>query len=183
MPRYFAFLRAINVGGRNVKMEALRDAFVAMGFGGVETFIASGNVIFSSRSSGPVLEGKIETGLRETLGYEVKTFLRDDAELAAIARYRPFSNADAMAAHGVYVGFLAEPLSLSGEEMLARFQTDMDGFHAHGREVYWKRLQRQTDSKFSNAMFERTLRISATWRNVNTVQRLAAKYGIAGVDV
>ncbi|MBK8836051.1 MAG: hypothetical protein IPO29_14795 [Anaerolineae bacterium] len=48
----------------------------------------------------------------------------------------------------------------------------------HGREVYWKSIQRQTDSKFSNAVFERTLKISATWRNVNTVQRLATKYGL-----
>ena len=178
MPRYFAFLRAINVGGRNVKMEALRDAFVAMGFGGVETFIASGNVIFSSRSSGPVLEGKIETGLRETLGYEVKTFLRNDAELSGIAKHPAFPEADVLAAHAVHVGLLAHPLSPAGEAALASFRTEIDDFHARGREVYWRRLQRQTDSKFSNAVFERALKTSATWRNINTVQRLVAKYGL-----
>ena len=48
MPRYIAFLRAVNVGGRIVKMDALRAHFEAAGFTGVETFIASGNVIFSS---------------------------------------------------------------------------------------------------------------------------------------
>ncbi|MEO6063588.1 MAG: DUF1697 domain-containing protein [Thermoflexales bacterium] len=179
MPRYFTFLRAINVGGRNVTMEVLRSAFVALSLERVETFIASGNVIFVSKSSDPGgLERKIEAGLQKTLGYEVKTFLRDDAELGAISRYRAFSETDALAAHAVYVGFLAQPLSLPGEAALARLKTDIDDFHAHGREVYWKCLVRQTDSKVSNAVLERTLKISATWRGVNTVQRMAAKYGL-----
>lgn len=179
MPRYFAFLRAINVGGRFVTMAALRDAFKALGLKGAETFIASGNVVFSSESGdAAALERRIETGLLSALGYEVKTFLRDDAELAGIANCRPFAQADVSAAHALYVGFLAQPLSQAGSATLARFKTDRDDFHARGRELYWKCLQRQTDSKFSNAAFERALQISATWRNINTVQRLAAKYGL-----
>ena len=46
--RYVAFLRAINVGGRVVKMDDLRRHFVSMGLSDVQTFIASGNVIFES---------------------------------------------------------------------------------------------------------------------------------------
>ncbi len=46
MPTYVAFLRAINVGGHNVKMEVLRALFEAQGYADVATFIASGNVIF-----------------------------------------------------------------------------------------------------------------------------------------
>lgn len=46
MPRFIAFLRAINVGGRNIKMDDLRALLEAMGLTNVETFIASGNVIF-----------------------------------------------------------------------------------------------------------------------------------------
>jgi uncharacterized protein (DUF1697 family) len=179
VPRYFAFLRAINVGGRTVTMEVLRNAFVDMGFEGVETFIASGNVILRSGSKdAAALERKIETGLRKTLGYEVKTFLRDDAELAAVSHCPAFPEADVLVAHAVYVGFLAQPLSPAGEATLAQYRTDIDDFHVIGREVYWKCLQRQTDSKFSNAVFERALKTSATWRNINTVQRLVAKYGI-----
>ena len=43
---YVALLRGINVGGRNVKMDRLREIFESLGFSNVETFIASGNVIF-----------------------------------------------------------------------------------------------------------------------------------------
>ena len=66
MPRYVAFLRAVNVGGRIVKMDALRGHFAAAGFANVETFIASGNVIFDTRAkAGPALEAKIEAALEE----------------------------------------------------------------------------------------------------------------------
>ena len=69
MPRYVAFLRAINVGGHTVKMEDLRRLFETMGFANVETFIASGNVIFESKSKNTqAMERKIENHLRESLG-------------------------------------------------------------------------------------------------------------------
>jgi uncharacterized protein (DUF1697 family) len=72
MPRYVAFLRAINVGGHIVKMDALRRHFASLGFDDVETFIASGNVIFQSRSTAAAaLERRIEACLEERLGYEV----------------------------------------------------------------------------------------------------------------
>ncbi|MBK8836052.1 MAG: DUF1697 domain-containing protein [Anaerolineae bacterium] len=73
MRRYFAFLRAINVGGRNVTMAVLRNAFTSLGLQDVETFIASGNVIFASKSDDcAALESTIEAGLQKTLGYEVR---------------------------------------------------------------------------------------------------------------
>jgi len=52
MPRCVAFLRAINVGGRTVKMDYLRSLFEDLGFADVETFIASGNVVFESKVKG-----------------------------------------------------------------------------------------------------------------------------------
>ncbi len=69
MPRYVAFLRAINVGGHTVKMDYLRMLFEALGFSNVETFIASGNVIFDSKAtSAKALEKRIEHCLAEALG-------------------------------------------------------------------------------------------------------------------
>src|SRR6266545_8120025 len=77
MPRYVALLRAINVGGHNVKMEELRRQFERLGLSNVETFIASGNVLFDAKSSSvSALEHKIEAGLRTALGYEVATMVR-----------------------------------------------------------------------------------------------------------
>ena len=87
MPRYAAFLRAINVGGRVVKMEALRRFFESLDFANVETVIASGNVLFDASSkSEKALEKKIQDHLHTKLGYEVATFVRSPAEMDAIVR-------------------------------------------------------------------------------------------------
>ena len=89
---YIAFLRAINVGGHNIKMDVLKTIFESLNLEHVETFIASGNVIFESEKPRETLELQIETELEKALGYEVKTFLRTQAELAEITTFKPFSN-------------------------------------------------------------------------------------------
>lgn len=181
MPRYIAFLRAINVGGHTVKMDALRELFEALGFEQVETFIASGNVIFeTTETDTAALERRIETHLQAALGYAVATFLRTDAEVAAIAAHQPFPPAET-AATGLYIGFMAESLDDAAVATVLAFATDIDAFHVHEREIYWACRARQSESTFSNAVLERALRRPATWRNLNTVQRLAAKYpSVAG---
>ena len=66
MPKLIAFLRAINVGGHNVKMDALRELFIELGCTNVETFIASGNVIFDSKAKNiKTLENKIAEHLHK----------------------------------------------------------------------------------------------------------------------
>ncbi|HEX4004049.1 MAG TPA: DUF1697 domain-containing protein [Candidatus Acidoferrales bacterium] len=182
MPRRIAFLRAINVGGHVVTMAALRGHFEALGLEQVETFINSGNVIFSTKAkdakNDAALERKIEARLEKALGYEVKTFLRSEAELAAIARYQPFDAARIAAAPTFCVGFLAAPLDAAAQKLLAEMKTDADDFHLNGREMYWLSTRKQSESKFSNARFERTLKISSTFRGVNTITRLAEKYSL-----
>ena len=178
MPRFIAFLRAINVGGHNVTMEKLRGLFEALGFKDVETFIASGNVIFESNSKDMgALERKIEDYLRKSLGYEVKTFLRTQAELAAIAQHMPFRTSQLQSAGAFCVGFLAEPLMAESRKSLMALRNEIDDFHVNGREVYWLCQLKQSDSKFSNVLFEKTLKVGITFRGINTVARLATKYG------
>jgi uncharacterized protein (DUF1697 family) len=180
MPRLVAFLRAINVGGHNVTMQALRRQFEALGFTEVETFIASGNVICTSRSTDRrALQKKIEDRLRIALGYEVSAFMRTGEEVAAIASYKPFADAQMRSAGALCVGFLAEPLGKAATRTLMAFKTSIDDFHGHGREVYWLCRKKQSESTFHNARFERALNIRATFRGVNTVSRLAARHGFS----
>ena len=177
MPRRIAFLRAINVGGHFVTMAALRGHFEKLGLEQVETFITSGNVIFTTPAKNDAaLERKIEAHLEKALGYEVKTFLRSEAEIAAIARHKPFDEARMQAALTLSVALLAAPLDAARRKLLAAMRTDADDFHVHGREMYWLSTRRQSESKFSNARFERTLKLSATFRGLNTIARLAEKY-------
>lgn len=174
--RYIALLRAINVGGHVVKMDHLRRLFEDLGFSGVETFIASGNVIFESRArDAGGLERTIEARLRETLGYDVATFVRTPAELADVAGHRPFPGVDLDGA-GLYVAFLGVTPTLEAQRRLLAFSSDTDAFEVRSREVYWLAQQRISESSFSGARLEKALGLPATMRNVTTVRKLAAKY-------
>ena len=49
MKRYAAFLRGINISGKNkVPMADLKKGFESLDFGEVKTYLNSGNVVFSS---------------------------------------------------------------------------------------------------------------------------------------
>jgi uncharacterized protein (DUF1697 family) len=177
MTKFIAFLRAINVGGHTVKMDHLRRFFESLGFSKVETFIASGNVVFETASkNAQTLERKIEGRLKEALGYDVAAFLRTDAELGEIADYKPFPQSKLDGASAFNVIFLAEPLDEKSRQKVMTLRTDIDDFHIHGREVYWLCRKKQSESTFSNAVLEKTLGRPSTIRGLATVQKMAAKY-------
>lgn len=177
MAGYIAFLRGINVGGHNVKMDALCEQFEAAGLLKVETFIASGNVIFESRNADTAkLEAKIEKQLAATLGYEVATFVRTRAEVARLSKYAAFPDEKLASAGAFCVAFIKAPLTAAQALILQLFVTDVDEFRSAGCEIFWLCKVRQSESKFSNAQFERKMGIAATFRSMTTAKKLALKY-------
>jgi uncharacterized protein (DUF1697 family) len=89
--RYIAFLRAVNVGGRVVKMARLRELFAELGLGNVRSYIQSGNVFFETdEADRAALTGAIERHLHAALGYEVGVLLRTVAEVEEIIALDPF---------------------------------------------------------------------------------------------
>ena len=177
MPRYIAFLRAINVGGHFVTMDQLRQHFEALGLSQVETFINSGNVAFVARGgSAASREKKLEAHLTRSMGYSISVFLRTPAEVAAIAAFPPFSQ-PLPAAGGLYIAFAQAPLPPDVQTRLDAFQSEYDRFRVNQREVYWWRATGYSDSPLSGSgKFEKLLGVPATVRNVTTVRKLAAKY-------
>lgn len=176
MPRYVALLRAINVGGHVVKMERLRAVFAGLGFSEVETFIASGNVIFSSpERDAAALERRCEAALAKALGYEVDTFIRTPEELAAIATHRPFASEPDAGGGAVYVTFVERPLAAAARKQIAALASPLDQFACKGREVYWCRRGNLLDSTVSAADMGKALGGSATVRNRNTIVRMVAR--------
>jgi uncharacterized protein (DUF1697 family) len=181
MPHYIAFLRGINLGRRRPKMDALRGLFEELKFADVATFIASGNVIFASRSADPrQLTQKIQQHLQQRLGYAVDTFLRTRAEVAATAAFRPFSAADlAHPAHTVYAGFLQEALSASQGRAMMACRTEVDEFCVAGREYFWLCRVRSVESSVWASPAMRAVKLpSSTMRNLTTVRKLAALYPV-----
>jgi uncharacterized protein (DUF1697 family) len=158
-------------------MDHLRSLFEAMGFPNVETFIASGNVIFDSKTTNArTLENKIEKSLEANLGYPVATFIRSIAELTAVAQYKPFDDCDGEG-NVLYIAFVAaKPLDDSSQRFLA-LKTPVDDFHIYGREVYWLCRKKLGETAFlGGARFEKTLGMQMTLRNSTTVKKIALKY-------
>ena len=181
MPRYVAFLRAINVGGHVVKMDHLRALFEELGHSEVGTFIASGNVLFSAPGkSGPALERTIEKHLRAALGYEVATFVRTHAEVQQAAVYEPFAAAImAKPYHGLYVSFLRDAPSAAVRRAVEALSCATDEFHVHERELYWLSRVPFGDSKLGGPRLEKTLGMPATMRSLTSLRKLAARCGAA----
>jgi len=173
MPRCVAFLRAVNVGGRTVKMDALRAAFEALALAGVETFIASGNVIFDSSARDlAALERKIEAQLQKSFGFEIHSFVRTLDEVAALSMHPAF---DAAATTQV-IGFLRSAPTPQALRTIADMSTDVDRLQVHGRELFWFSDHKQSESVFSNAVFERALDTRSTFRGLGTLRKLVAKH-------
>jgi uncharacterized protein (DUF1697 family) len=178
MPKYIAFLKAINVGGHVVKMDYLRKLFEEMGFSNVKTFIASGNVIFDSTSkSVKALEKKIEEFLHSRLGYKVATFIRSTAELAEVAKNKPFKDFDPDAkSPSLFVGFFPDPPAKDCHKKIQMLNSKTDEFHLAGREIYWLCRSKFTETKISYAVLEKLLGMQGTFRNSTTVRRIAAQH-------
>ena len=89
--QYLALLRGINVGGKNtVKMGDLREAFEAMDLAEVATYINSGNVLFRApRQKSDALAGRIEKGLSDRFGIELKVVLVTEAQLRTVVEGAP----------------------------------------------------------------------------------------------
>lgn len=177
--RRVAFLRGINVGGHRVKMDALRRIFEEMGFEGVVTFIASGNVVFDDDGTeAQALERRIEAGLHEALGYEVATFTRWLAEVAELVGGEVVSPDELEGVdHAHYVLLLDAPPTDAVIETFRALDSERDSFRVRGREVHWLSRGRISESPLFGRVFEGATReIRHTSRNANTLRKLVAKF-------
>jgi uncharacterized protein (DUF1697 family) len=88
---FVALLRGINVGGNNmIRMSALRESFVRLGFGDVSTYINSGNILFRSRvDDARKLEKTIEKMLVGEYALPSKVVIRSAADIARLVRQLP----------------------------------------------------------------------------------------------
>lgn len=91
MRRYIAFLRGINVSGKNkIPMAELKKDFEQLGFGEVKTYLNSGNVIFSSDEENiENLIYRIETMIKNQFGFDIPVFVISKEKLEDILRNAP----------------------------------------------------------------------------------------------
>ncbi len=175
MTKYVTFLRAINVGGRNIiKMETLRGMFESMGFTNVETYIQSGNVIFESRRKNITsLRSKIETHLKNSLGYEVGVSIVSAADLAAMVEEEPFKRVEADQDVMLFVTFLSSEPPAAPKLPLTSEKENVEVIALQGRAAFIvSRRKKNGMFGFPNNFIEKQLGVSGTTRNWTTVKKL-----------
>lgn len=164
MTAYIALLRAVNVGGTGkLPMTELKAMCEAEGFEAVKTYIASGNVVFTSRLKEKAVKAALEARLAEYAGKPVGVMVRTAAEMAAVLTANPFPEAPGNRVVAIFLddappkGTLADVRHQANEEIgLGK------------REVY---------VRYDDGMASSKLVIPATKagtaRNINTVAKLA----------
>lgn len=164
MPAFVALLRAVNVGGTGkLPMTELKAMCEELGFAAVRTYIASGNVVFTSRKSESAIKAALEKRLHAYAGAPVGVLVRSTAEMADVLANNPFPKMAPNRAVAIFLDKAPPPDALAG----IRGQRDEEIKLGH-REIY---------VHYGDGMGTSKLVIPAaktgTARNMNTIATLA----------
>ena len=172
MTTYIAILRGINVGGkRKILMADLKAICEKLGYQNVQTYIQSGNVIFSSKKAIDV--AKTETILEEIIlknyGFEVPFIILNKSEIEDAISKNPFQRNDIERLHLTFLKAIPENEKL---EAIKKFDFSPDKFEIIGKNIFVFCSAGYSDSKLTNQFFETKLKTTTTTRNWKTVLKL-----------
>ncbi len=170
---FVALLRGINVGGRNlISMADLRRAFEEEGYGGVRTFIQSGNVLFETDAPRPSLEAELEAMLARRLGIQLVAVVRSDRQLRNIVRKAPNGLGEQPELYHSDVIFLKSPLSVGRAMAVIDPREGVDQVWPGSSVIYFTRLsERRSQSRMSRIVGTPEYRLM-TIRNWSTTTKL-----------
>jgi uncharacterized protein (DUF1697 family) len=161
---FVALLRAVNVGGTGkLPMSDLRDICEELGFGAIRTFIASGNVVFTSRKSEAAVKAALKKRLQAHAGKPIGVLVRSAAEMAQVLSDNPFPEAAPNRTMAVFLDRAPPADTLAG----IRGRRD-EQIQLGRREIYILYDQGMGTSKLVVPAAK-----TGTARNMNTVATLA----------
>lgn len=171
--RYVALLRGINVGGVRVGMSDLRDEFGCLGFTGVRTVLATGNVVFDAEPDRDPSQVRalIEPALGARFGYEAFVFVHTADRVAAVTAAYPFDERDGVHAYVVFVDGTAVLDELLGVDI----DGDVESVARGDGVVYWSVPREQTlTSAFGKVLGKPRYKATTTNRNLRTLRKILA---------
>ncbi len=180
---FVAMLRSINVGGRNrVAMADLRSLASSLGYHDVQTYVQSGNLVFTGTGSPAPIAQALEDGIVSELGLTVPVVVRNTSQLRGILRDNPYAELD-VDPKTIHVTFLADrPDKAKQSDLEERAgQFGDDRFTVVGGNVFLHCPGGHGETKLTNSYLERRLGVTGTTRNWRTVTTLAAMAGVGVV--
>jgi len=175
MQTFISILRGINVSGqKKILMTELKALYESLKLKDVTTYIQSGNVLFKSEKNLSDLElaAKIEKAIYKKYDFEVPVIIRNKDEIKKIISVNPFLKEENSEAKRLYITFLSQAPAKENIESIQGFDFSPDKFSIIGKEVYLYISNGYGETKLSNNFFEKKLKVNATTRNWNTVQKL-----------
>jgi uncharacterized protein (DUF1697 family) len=171
---YVALLRGINVGGSNlIRMPALKTCFEAQGYGDVDTYIQSGNVLFTARRSNQhVLTGEIETALSKMFAYRSRVVVRSFEQMRNVVEAAPKGFGRRPAAYRYDVIFLKHPLTAEEALQSVTAKPGVDRVLAGDGVLYFSRLISKAAQSHLIRIVGKPAYQIMTIRNWNTTVRL-----------
>ena len=163
MTVYVALLRGVNLGKRQLKMEALRQLANELGLEDAKTYIASGNLLFRSDKSEKALKAELEAAIAEHMGARVGVMVRTADELAGVIRANPFEKE----APNFTVAIFLDEAPSKGSPRAAK-NVDGERIALGKREFYVHYPRGQGQSRLAIPAAA-----EGTARNMNTVAKLA----------
>jgi uncharacterized protein (DUF1697 family) len=168
-----ALLRGINVGGnKKVPMSELRELATGIGCHRVESYIQSGNLVFSTSIAPNALEIALEQSIRQTFGFSVDVVVRTGADWRGYAARTPFADAQKERPSRVLLGLSKRPPKPGAEIMLREVAKSGERIEIVEDAIWIDFLDGIGSSKLTPAVIDRAVGSSVTARNWSTVQKL-----------
>ena len=173
MGKFIALLRGINVSGqKQIKMSDLKILFEELNFTNVQTYIQSGNVIFSAKEKSiQKLEDKIASGIKRKFDFNVQVVVITPEEIEYVLKSNPFIKRK-KDADKLYVTFLGNNPSDENIKRLNNIDYSPEEYIIDGRYIYLFVPNGYGKAKLNNNFFENKLKVSATTRNWKSVNQL-----------
>ena len=173
MTTHVALLRAVNVGGRSVKMAELVALFADLGFAGARTYLQSGNVVFDpGRADRAKVAATIEAGIADRFGFRSEAILRSGAELAKLIARNPFPDMAMDDPGHLLVMFLAGAPTREDKAALAVRWEGPETWQLVGSDLFVT-----YPAGIGKSKLKLKLKTPVTGRNWNVVTALAAMAG------
>ncbi|AWX44051.1 hypothetical protein HME9304_01051 [Flagellimonas maritima] len=174
MKTYIALLRGINVGGqKKIGMADLRQTLEKASLQNVETYIQSGNVVFKSEETDmDFLQKVIHDAILSSFGFDVPTLVTTGENLKNVLSINPFLGR--AEENKLYFAFLKKPPVNQLIEEFNKEQFINEEFYIKDTCVFLYCKTGYGKAKLNNNLIERKLKVEATTRNLNTIQKLIA---------
>jgi len=172
MATIISMLRGVNVGGHNqIKMDALRSLYESLGLKNPQTYVQSGNVVFTTEERNLVrLIKRIEEGFERKFGFRAGVVVRTASELRDVSAQNPFAKRRGIHPGKLLVLFFNEEPGQDDCALLQRVKAQGEEVRTDGRQFYLY----FPDGAGRSKLFAATGRLKklGTCRNWNTVSKL-----------